>query len=255
MVRPSLMELGKGWEALAPCWRLLLCRGSTEDGACLQMVPVLEVERSIFPLLVKMKRWKWRRLREAFLSFLPGHHFFSRKKVLPVVWLIPSVLNAYGSLSPTLVLDCSGKMWMLCIWKCSGTESHCWKTCCGMKNAKGGWEDPTVLFSPQWNWNGCLCRHNLQEQKLWVRNVETGLMEGDTAFCAVSLNSGHLIFCLCSTQKKGKKKIRRSDLQLLVVCLLLMSCTFWRGNILAHFLCTNVQPFSLLQASALLMWE
>lgn len=95
-----------------------------------------------------------------------------------------------------------------------------------MKKAKGGWEEPTV-FAPLSNWNGCLCKHNLWEQKLWVRNVGRSLMKGGSAFGAVSLNRDYLIFCLCSSQ--NEKKARMSDLQLLIVCLLLMSCTFWRG--------------------------
>lgn len=92
---------------------------------------------------------KWNSLQvekaERGFSFFPYPPFqaITFLAVLPIISLTPLVLNSCGSLSHTLFLGCSGKMWMLCIWKCSGTESHCWKSCCDMKKVKGGREDPT----------------------------------------------------------------------------------------------------------------
>lgn len=224
-------RVGSTPSAFALCWRLLLCWGSTEGGACLQMIPVLEVEKSIFLLLVKMKLFASGEGRERLfflsLSLLPGHHFFSSAPCSVTDTISTKFLwQPFSHPVPGLLWQDVDAMQleMFRNWE-SLLEELLWCEETKGREGRSHW----LFFFPLRNWNECLWRHNLQEQKLWVRNVERSLMEGGGAFCAVSLNSDHLIFCLCSAQNERKENIRTSDLQLLIVCLLLMSRTFWRG--------------------------
>lgn len=153
MMKPFLTELGKGQGgtdhgSLSTMWRLLPWQGSTEGKAWLQIVPRLEVEKSILPLLVKIKLFTsgegWERLFILSLSLFPGHHF-----VISVPYNLTDTFST-KLLWQTFSYPVLGLLWqnvdamyleMFSIW---------WsllEKCCGMRKAKGGWEDPTV-FSP-----------------------------------------------------------------------------------------------------------
>lgn len=184
VMKPFLMELGKGqgidYGSLGTMWRLLPWWGSTENRTWLQIFPLPAEELSILPLLVKIKLFAsgegWERRFILSLSLFPGHRIVSN--------IAHSLTDTFSTkLSwQTFSYPILGLLWqnvgatyleMFRIWE-SLLEKRC-----GMKKAKGGWEDPTVLF-PRWETD--LCRHNFQEQKLWVRNVERSLREGNSAF-------------------------------------------------------------------------
>lgn len=96
---------------------------------------------------------------------------------------------------------------VLCIWKSWGTKG---------------------VFLLR-NCSKCVYRHHLQERKLWVRNDHRTLVEGGNAFCAVSLNSDHLIILYSAfVRHKMKEGIGTNYMRLLS---LLASCElyFWRG--------------------------
>lgn len=49
---------------------------------------------------------------------------------------------------------------------------------------------------PLRNCSECVYRHHHQEQKLWASNDHRTLVEGGSAFCAVSLNRDHITFVM-----------------------------------------------------------
>lgn len=227
-----LMELGEMWDQP---WKSLhhaedcsCARAALKVGHAFRWFLHWKWKRPFSPLLVKIKLFASGEGRERLfflsLSHLPGHQFVSGA---PQSLTVTLVLNSCGSLYPTLFLGALARCGCYAFGNVQELRVIAGKVVVVWRKQREGGKIP-LFFFPLWETGMDVCRHNLQEQKLWVRNVERSLMEGGSAFCAV-LSSDHLIFCLCSAQNEMKEKMRTSNLQLLIVCMHLVSCTFWRG--------------------------